>query len=174
MSATTIFEQITQGTLAQTAYVTNNLDAAMRNYAALLGGPKWTVWHVEDVEQASYRGKSAEFTFDMALAQFGGMMLELIQPIAGESTYSEALVGAPENAILAHHMGFDVLDLSNYRDIRDELIAAGCAVVQSGYFGANEFVYLDTRQELGVFLELQWMDAPTRTGFDKIQAGIVD
>jgi methylmalonyl-CoA/ethylmalonyl-CoA epimerase len=174
MTTASVLERMTQGTVAQTAYVTNNLDAAMKGYCTLLGGPRWTVWHIEDVEQASYRGQPAEFTFDMALAQFGGIMVELIQPITGENTYSETLVGAPENAILAHHMGFDVLDLSDYHDIRDELIAAGYAVVQSGFFGENEFVYLDTRKEIGVFLELLWMDPSTRRGFDNLQAGIVE
>jgi hypothetical protein len=158
----------------QTAYVTNDIYAAMKRYTALLGGPRWTVWHVEGGEQSTYRGRLAEFTFDMALAQFGGMMLELIQPITGQSTYSEALIGAPENSILAHHMGFDVFDLGDYHNIRDELITARYEVVQGGLFGENEYVYFDTRKEIGVFLELLWMDAPTREGFDKSQAGLAD
>jgi Glyoxalase/Bleomycin resistance protein/Dioxygenase superfamily len=170
MSATSIFERITKGTVAQMCYVTNDLDHAVEQYSALLGGPTWTLAHIDGIQELTYRGQPAAFTFDQALAQFGGMMMEFIAPgEGGENIYTEALAGAPPRTIVAHHMGFDLPELAEYRAVRDELIAAGYPVVQGGLFGETEFSYFDTRAELGVFLELLWLDGPSRAAFNEIQ-----
>jgi hypothetical protein len=174
MSVASIFERITRGTVQQVAYVTNNLDAAVQQYTALFGGPRWTFAHIDGIEQLTYRGELTQFTFDQALAQFGGMQIEFIQPVSGENIYTEAMKDAPPNTIRQHHLGFDLLDLAEYRSIRDELIAAGYPIVQGGLFGETEFAYFDTRKELGIFLELLWLDPPTREAFDRIRTGNVD
>jgi hypothetical protein len=86
---------MTRGTVQQVAYVTNDLDAAVRQYTTLLGGPRWTFAHIDGIKDLTYRGKPAQFTFDQAPAQFAGMQMEFIQPVSGDKIYTEALQDAP-------------------------------------------------------------------------------
>jgi methylmalonyl-CoA/ethylmalonyl-CoA epimerase len=165
-----IFERITRGNLHQTAYVTNDVRAAAERWSRTLGLPEMSIDHIDGISGFEYRGAPAVSTHDQAIGYLGGMQIEFIEPLSGQNVYFEALEGAEPGAIVAHHLGFDCVSLDDYLSVKEELVDDGFAVVQSGFFGDTQFAYFDTRDAIGTYLELLWLDEPTRAGFDQIRA----
>ena len=102
----------------------------------------------------TYRGKPGNWRFLIALANLGGgFSLELIQPLSGESIYSEFLEKHGEGGI--QHLGIVVDDLDR---VVEEARQAGYAVIQSGrghgVRGDGKFAYLGTEDDLFTVYEL--------------------
>jgi hypothetical protein len=79
-----------------------------------------------------------------------GVNVELIEPLAGESTYTEHLDSGGSGI---HHVGCFAYD--DPRGVVETYEAVGIPVVQSGRFEGLEFWYLDMTEELdGLILEV--------------------
>jgi hypothetical protein len=165
-----IFDRITRGDFHQTAYVTNDVRAAAERWSRTLGLPPMSIDHIDGITDFQYRGRPAESSHAQAIGYLGGMQVEFIQPLTGQNAYFEALEGLAPGAIVAHHLGFDCVELDDYLSVKSELVDAGFEIAQSGFFGDTQFVYFDLREALGTYLELLWLDAPTRAGFESVRA----
>jgi hypothetical protein len=138
----------------QIALVVRDLDAAMRTHWEVLGVGPWRVYTYGAplLREMTYRGKAQEYRMRLALAQAGPLMMELIQPLSGETIYAEHLERKGEGL---HHVGVFVPSF-------DEAVAKakrdGFSVLQSGRgygrLGDGGFAYLDTEASLGMILEL--------------------
>jgi len=98
MTATLPF-QVTA--VSQVGFVVRDLDKAMAAYWRVGVGP-WRVYTYGAplVKDITYRGKPGNWRFLIALASLGaGFSLELIQPLSGESIYSEFLEHHGEGGI---------------------------------------------------------------------------
>ena len=79
-----------------------------------------------------------------------GVNVELIEPLEGESTYTEHLDSGGSGI---HHVGCFAYD--DPRAVVETYEAAGIPVIQSGRFEGLEFWYLDMTEELdGLMLEV--------------------
>ena len=77
----------------------------------------------------------------MAFGYVGDVQFEVIEPVAGKSTYSEFLDRVPAGGV--HHLGFSVED---YDAATADLLARGYRLVQRGTFGDTKFGYFETQR----------------------------
>jgi hypothetical protein len=140
--------------ISQIGLVCRDLTSAMAGYARLLGWGPWTVYRLEPplLHDTIFPGRPAEFTMLAALTQVGDVQYELLQPLEGESAYTEHLTTCGEGL---HHIAIDAPDSD---DLRERLGRPD--VLMSGRIGAaTRFVYLDARPSLNVILETGAGDA---------------
>jgi hypothetical protein len=138
----------------QVGFVVKDIDKAMEAYWRVGVGP-WRIYTYGAplVKNITYRGRPGNWRFRIALANVGGFSLELIQPLSGESIYSEFLEKHGAGGI--QHLGIvvDNLDL-----VVEEARRSGYEVIQSGQGhgvrGDGKFAYLSTEDDLLTVYEL--------------------
>jgi methylmalonyl-CoA/ethylmalonyl-CoA epimerase len=153
------------GTLFQIGYVVPSLDAALAHLNDKLGAPRFMVLREIVVENGWFRGSTAPINHSMAFGYVGDMQFEIIENVAGKSTYSEFLERVPEGGV--HHLGYAVED---YDAATAELLGRGYRPVQRGTFGDTKFGYFETGDDPGTLTEIVYLDANVRGMFANIKA----
>lgn len=104
------------------------------------------------VKEMSYRGRPANYASRIALSYFGPTRIELIEPLEGESLYSEFI---REHGYGVHHFG---LLVENMEQALKEAREAGFEMTMDGsgfgLDGDGHYAYLNTEKLFGVALEL--------------------
>ncbi len=140
--------------IRQIGIVVRDLDKTMEAYWRILGIGPWRIYsHGHPmVPVTMYRGRPENYSHRVALADVGGLQIELIQHLGGETIYKEFINLFGEGV---QHLGAFVEDA---RSTVKEAEAAGFKVIQSGSgHGPNRdggYYYLDTSKELGVVFEV--------------------
>jgi methylmalonyl-CoA/ethylmalonyl-CoA epimerase len=146
-------------TVDQVGFVVRDLDRAMEAYWRVGIGP-WRVYTYgpSRFTEITYRGHPANWSFRLALAKVGGLTLELIQPLSGESLYSDYLATQGEGGI--QHLGLVVEDVDL---VVEQARRSGYEVIQSGRGhgarGDGKFAYLGTAGDLFTIYEV--MELPS-------------
>jgi len=146
-------------TPTQVGILVPDLEEGVRTYAEVFGLENWLIYTYsrESVPDLSFRGKPANCSFRLAMAG-SGPQIELIQPLGGESVYTEWIEARGYGT---QHLGFHVESL---RGISDQLEERGILPVQtgSGYGldGDGAFAYYDAVDSMHLMLEL--IELPTR------------
>ncbi|MCD6175067.1 MAG: VOC family protein [Planctomycetes bacterium] len=140
--------------IAQICIVVPDLEKATENFWKVFGiGP----WHFYTygkplVARMTRKGQPAEYKMRVALANAGGMRIELIQPLEGDTVYKEFV---EEHGYGVHHLG--VLT-ENMAESLEQAEAAGMAMTQDGAgFGPDgdgHYAYIDTEKLIGTTIEL--------------------
>ena len=144
------------GPIMQTAWVVPDVEATEAHLTALSGVKGWT--RLPDIrfgpESCTYRGAPADFTAHISMAYVGEMQLELIQPVSGESIYTEFLERTGGGL---HHLCWEVDDLDA---ALDRAGAAGMEILQTGDMagGSIRFAYLDGAAHGVPYVELAQLD----------------
>ncbi len=153
------------GTFFQVGYVVPNLDAALAHLNTKLGAPRFMVLRDIVVENGWFRGANALINYSMAFGYVGDTQFEIIEPIAGTSTYSEFLARVPQGGV--HHLGYSVED---YDAATADLVARGYRPVQRGTFGDTKFAYFETADDPGTVTEIVYLDHNVQGMFANIKA----
>lgn len=137
--------------VVQIGIVVQSVDAAVKNYATLLGITDWNINHV-DTDHGKGRnfrvdGKEVAVKAKIAWAQVGDIELELIEPQDDSSIYAEYL---GSNGPGVHHLMFGTND---YQHSVEEIHRHGVENSVTGELQATEFRLFDTRQLLGTICE---------------------
>jgi hypothetical protein len=135
----------------QIAYVTHDLKEAMGVLSDQFGVTGWRGLNADYVVENTIMTPEGEksITMRVAIAILGNMTLEVLEPIAGETTiFTEMLV--PGQLLRLHHLGFRCNDLDAAKAANAKY---GRQVVSEGRFKAAHFIYVDARETLGHFLE---------------------
>jgi methylmalonyl-CoA/ethylmalonyl-CoA epimerase len=142
------------GKVGQVAVVVRDLQASMEKYWTELGIGPWRVFTFAppQVKQLTLRGQPADFAFRAAFASVGDIIWELIEPVRGESLYTEFLRERGEGL---HHVGVYVPSLDLALATAKE---AGYPVLQSGRGygrdGDGGFAYLGTEGVASAIVEV--------------------
>ncbi len=134
------------GGFFQLGYVTGNLDRAMEAYQVRFGSTEFLTFPTPDPPESPPLPMSR-----IALAYIDDVMIELIE-VKPEipSLYSDVLPATQEDIAL-HHLGFFIPD---HDAMLQTLQAGGFAVKWAGtYGGVMDYIYADTRKELGSYAE---------------------
>ena len=137
----------------QVAVVVRDLDASMKRYVEEFGIGPWRVYTFSPdwIEGMTFRGKEQGYSMRLALADLGGMMYELIEPLQGPNSYGEFL---DEHGEGLHHLGYFVDDLDA---AMEEMKSKGYALLQSGRGigtkGEGGYAYFETQGALGHVIE---------------------
>lgn len=136
----------------QVCAVVKDLDRAMKRLTELFGIGPFRVIHcpAEGREDRQfYYGKPARFRTRQAFADLGSLELELIQPLEGQSIWSDFL---EEHGPGLHHIRFNLPDLD---DAVVELKGKGIGLTQegAGIRAGTYWVNFDTEKEIGFIIE---------------------
>jgi methylmalonyl-CoA/ethylmalonyl-CoA epimerase len=137
----------------QVAVVVRDLDAAMKRYVEEFGIGPWSVYTFSPdwIKRMTFRGEERGYAMKLALADAGGMMYELIEPVEGPNSYQEFLDASGEGL---HHLGYFVEDID---DAIKEMEEKGYPLLQSGRgFGTGgdgAYAYFETEGALGCIIE---------------------
>lgn len=138
--------------LYQVGLVVRDLDSSVEHYRNTLGIQTWGYMLLDDsvLVEPTYRGKPAKHRFKVAFGMMGPMQIELIQPLEGETIYSDFL---REHGEGVHHLGHVRVD--NLAQAIQTFEQEGFPCIQSGRVAAGGgYAYMDTVKSLGVITEL--------------------
>jgi hypothetical protein len=134
--------------LDQIGIIVNDLHAVTQELTRLFGiGPfRIMEWPLEDVDpQATYHGQPANFRLLLAFATVGKTQLEIIQPLEGQSIFSDFL---EEHGPGLHHVR---LNIPEFEEGVAALIGDGIENIASGtgVHHGSKWAYFDTAKQLG-------------------------
>lgn len=153
----------------QLCWVTEDIAATEAFLSTNFGVGAWT--RLNDIrfdpENCTVHGEPADFTVHVSLGYAGDLQLEIIQPVAGDSIYTEFLAVSPPGL---HHLCFEVDDMAVALASARE---AGVEVVQAGSMmgGAMEFAYLDGAAHGVPYVELAYLGPEMKAFYAAIKAG---
>ena len=160
---------IATGPVIQVCWVVEDIAAAESYRSEHFGAGRWM--RIPDVrfgpEDATYRGRPADFTAHVSMSYIGDLQLELIQPVAGESIYTEFLARSGPGL---HHLCFETDDLDA---AVERATAAGLEVVQQGVMGGGmmSFAYVDGAAWGAPYIELAELGDDIRALYETIRTG---
>ncbi|WP_067566477.1 VOC family protein [Nocardia acidivorans] len=159
---------LSTGPITQIAWVVTDVARSEQFLGATLGARRWT--RMPDIhfgpDTCTYRGEPADFTAHVSLAYNGDMQLELIQPVRGDSIYTEFLErGGPG----LHHL---CLEPADFDGALKDAAAQGIDLVQQGTMGGQmRFAYLDGAAAGVPYVELAEVGPDMRMFFEQIKKG---
>ena len=137
----------------QIALVVDNIEAATKNWAKLFGipAPEIEVHGPNESHVLTYRGKPADYKIKFAVIKANGFVIELTQPLEGESTFKEFF---DKHGQGVHHLGFEV------GERRDDIIAElekekSYNLRTVGFYPGSSWTVVDTESDLGVNLNIK-------------------
>ena len=133
--------------LTQVGVVVKDVDKVVRRLGELGIGP-FEAMKLPPDRQEWFRGKPMQAEFHIMGARVGGVQLELIQPVEGDSPHREFLDRQGEGL---QHMMFQVDDVDH--EIA-RLTAKGCTVLLEAHMpGGRRLAYIDLNAG-GIIVEL--------------------
>lgn len=137
-------------TVAQIAIVVRDIERTRAIWADLLGVKEPAIIETEDWESTHmmFKGTPSKGRARLSFFKFENIILELIQPIGGPSTWQSFLEKQGEGI---HHIAFQV---GNLEETLEKFRELGVGVEQKGEFKGGCYVYTDLRSELGAIIEL--------------------
>jgi methylmalonyl-CoA/ethylmalonyl-CoA epimerase len=140
--------------IAQICVIVPDLDRAVENYWKVFGIGPWSFYTYGKplVKRMTRHGRPCEYKMRVALANVGPMRIELIEPLEGDTVYSEFV---EQHGYGIHHVG--VL-IENMGIALHQAAEAGLEMTQDGAgFGPDDdghYAYLDTEDLIGTTIEL--------------------
>ena len=159
---------IAPGPISQVAWVVEDVAATEAVLGDQFGVPRWT--RIPDVrfgpDTCTFRGSPADFTVHVSLGYSGPLQLELIQPVRGDSIYTEFLAASGPGL---HHVCFEVDDVEA---AVEAAAVAGLDVLQRGSMmdGGMDFAYVDGAHAGVPYVELARIGPDMRAFFAAIGA----
>lgn len=142
---------------SQNAYVTNDLDRALAIWRDEFGVPEFFVFE----NDAPGLQASPDYRMKIALANVGGLEVELIEPLAGQAPlHAEVLPADGSFAMRFHHIAMRIGgELADFEAHMASLDPASHPVAWQGAMGdMMRFVYTDERATLGHYVEHVWFE----------------
>jgi catechol 2,3-dioxygenase-like lactoylglutathione lyase family enzyme len=146
--------------VVQIAIVVKDIEAASKKWAQVLGmeAPPIRTTRPGKEVQMIYRGQPSDGQIKLTFFNLGQVVLELLQPVGGGSSWQEVLDQKGEGV---HHLGFQVVDPA--KSVKS-LEGQGMPVIHQGRYDSNDgtYIYLDSDKQLGVLVELLHSDKPAK------------
>ncbi len=140
--------------IAQICVIVPDLDEAVENYWKVFGIGPWTFYTYGKplVKRMTRLGRPCEYRMRVALANVGPMRIELIEPLEGDTVYSEFV---EKHGYGVHHVGVLIEEMATALEQAEE---AGLEMTQDGAgFGPDgdgHYAYLATEDLIGTTIEL--------------------
>ena len=139
--------------VVQVAIVCRDVEATSKRWAAALGvrPPQIKTTKPGAEVKELFRGRPSMGQAKLAFINAGQVVLELIQPIGGNTSWKEYL---DKNGEGVQHIAFQVVDVDK------SIQSLGAPVLHQGRYDddSGSYTYLDTAKTLGVTLELLHAD----------------
>ena len=132
----------------QLGFVYKDVEKQAKIFEETFNMPKFAILP-ETTQVVKYRGKDSKVNTKIAISRQFNIQIELIQLIEGESVFKEFLDQGKEGI---HHISLFIEDIDSYIEYFEN---RGIEMVYSGSIGKRVYVYFDTVDILGMFLEVQ-------------------
>ena len=140
----------------QIAIVVKDIEASSKRWAEMLGMPVPEIRTTRPGHEVKeiYRGKPSEGQVKLTFFNLGQVVLELLEPVSGGTSWQEFLDTKGEGV---QHIGFNVED---HVKTSQELEKAGYPIFHQGRYDSDDgtYIYHDTQDALGVVVELLHSD----------------
>ena len=131
------------GEVMQLAYVPDDFDAAVQHWTQVMGVGPFFLMEGIHLEGMKYKGEPTDAVFDLALAYWGDLQIELIRPRDDHPSIYTGEYGAVEGL---HHVCILVDDIEEaYRVCGEQ----GAEIVIEGSLGDSRVIYVDPGPESG-------------------------
>jgi methylmalonyl-CoA/ethylmalonyl-CoA epimerase len=149
----------------QIAYVVRDIEASEAWFKQTMGVPIFTrLPNITLGENCEFRGKPADLSMHLSLGWLNGLQLELIQPVHGDSLYTEFLDAKGPGL---HHVAFLVPD---YDATLADLQSKGLELILKGQLTpGNEFAYFDCEGPGYSVVEILGFDEATIAFMDQLR-----
>ncbi|MGB3471555.1 MAG: VOC family protein [Erythrobacter sp.] len=157
------------GDVMQLAFVPHDFDAAVSHWTHVMGvGPFFLMERIH-LEGMKYKGVPTDAHFDLALAYWGDVQIELIRPCDNHpSIYSGEYADGLNGGL--HHVCLLVDDLADAYGACEE---HGAQILIEGSLGESRVIYADPGRGPGSLVEILQPSPESPALFDMIkQAGI--
>jgi methylmalonyl-CoA/ethylmalonyl-CoA epimerase len=140
--------------IAQICIIVPDIEVAVRNFYEKLGVGPWHFYTYGKplVKRMTRDGKPTEYRMKVALSNIGSMRIELIEPLEGDTVYSEFV---EKHGYGIHHLG---ILTENMQQALSQAREAGIAMTMDGEgFGPDDdghYAYLDTEPLIQTTIEL--------------------
>lgn len=136
--------------IIQLCIVVKNVEVTARNYADIFGMdmPEIILTDPLEYSQNEYKGRLTNARAKIAFFQMGDIELEILEPNEVDSTWREFL---DKNGEGVHHIAFYIKDMKKTMSM---LESKGMPVVQKANYPYGIVACMDTKEKLGVILEL--------------------
>ncbi|MDO1445471.1 VOC family protein [Rhodocytophaga aerolata] len=138
---------------AQVAWVVPDIEATAKFFQESMGIPTFfKMRNLRAQELAgTYKGQPADFEFHLYLAYSGDSMLELIQPVSGNSMYQDFLATQPKGGV--QHIAYVVAE-ADFDEAVSQMANRGFPVLQGLHLPVAKAAYFDTYAQIGVVTEV--------------------
>jgi hypothetical protein len=133
----------------QVCWVVDNIDQAMDSWIKVMGIGPFLIFRDLKIDSVRYRGEPTSTHFSVAMAQAGGVQIELAQQHCDNPSAYRDLVKKGENGL--HHIAIYV---SDYATALAHFTDQGFEPAIEGTFGEMQFAYVDTSVKLGCMVEI--------------------
>jgi catechol 2,3-dioxygenase-like lactoylglutathione lyase family enzyme len=156
--------------IMQVCWVVPDIDAAMAGWIKTMGIGPFFVFRDLAIDTVKHRGTPVSTTFHIAVAQAGGVQIELAQQVSdGPYAYNEVFPNGSEGGL--HHVAIYVAD---YDAAMKHFTDQGFEPSVEGVFGTMRFAYVDTRSSLGCMVEIIEHNAMQDQIFARVARGAED
>jgi methylmalonyl-CoA/ethylmalonyl-CoA epimerase len=155
---------------AQIAWVVKDITVAKRFFRDVMGisnfGKDETIRAKEF--EGTYYGKPSNAESLVASAYSGGMFVELIQPISGNSIFQDYLDKNPVGGL--QHVAYNI-PVAKLNKVISELADKGYPVITSFNHPVAKIVFFDTCKDIGVFTEVMGITEEGERAVEKMKKG---
>jgi len=136
--------------VVQIGIVVDNIEKAVEFWSKLLGVETPRIIETGPLEETKmeFRGNKSSGRAKLAFIKLENIVIELIEPIDGPSTWREFLENHGPGI---HHIAFDV---GKPEECLEKLENLGARIEQKGMFRGGYYVYIDARKSLGAIIEI--------------------
>lgn len=133
--------------------VTGNLVAGMKTLKAMCGASDFAA------SRDTLLSAAGPYTVDIAVADVGGVMFELLAPVGGaDGVYRVFVVPGQPGAVRLHHFAHVVETQSDWDNVIASIDASGLATPLRGlYLDKAHYVCVDTRAMIGHYTEFVYL-----------------
>lgn len=158
------------GEIKQLGYVVEDIQAAMKYWSEVLGVGPWYYMERVPLKNYHYKGQPHDIHSSVALANSGGVQVELIQQRNDAPSMYRDFLQAGRTGL--QHLAYWT---ENFDEDLKRLLAQGYKIGMSGEVGERgRFVYFDTEFHPGTVIELSEIAGPKGTVFRIIRESAVD
>lgn len=111
----------------------------------------------------TYYGNPSSAENLVAMAYSGGIFIELIQPLSGNSIFKDSIEDNPAGGV--QHIAYST-SITNLNKVISDIERKDFSVISSFDTPIAKIVFFDTRQEIGVFTEIMGI---TEEGEEAVQ-----
>ena len=155
---------------AQIAWVVKDIKTTVRFFQVVMGISNLSKVETIGVKEfeGTYYGKPSNAESLVALAYSGGIFIELIQPVSGNSVFQDYIDKNPAGGI--QHIAYSI-SVDKLNKIISEFSDKGFPVISTFDHPIAKIVFFDTCKEIGVMTEIMGITKEGEEAIQKMKSG---